>query len=382
VTAPGERSVGAGSSSGIIQTGDGVSLGAPAAVEPPPGGLAGLPRPPARAFVGRAAQLAELARPGARVVHGLGGVGKSELALQYAHRHRDRYRVVWWVLADTAEAAEAGLAELAAALHPDVRLAAGQADAATWALAWLQSHDRWLLILDNVERRGDVEHLLGRLGAGHVVLTTRRDVGWDDITDGVVRLDALDPADAVALLTRLTGTPDRETAALLAAELGGLPLALQQAGAYLRQTRSPLPAYLARLRTDPARVLASVAPGDDAQRAVARTWTVTTEAVAAQNPLALHLLRLLSCYAPDDLPRDVLTPAAPDPAAADEALGLLASYSMITLNETTITTHRLVQTVTRLDLPADLLAEAARLLDAARPAGTARTTPSPPAWRA
>ncbi|WP_330186196.1 tetratricopeptide repeat protein [Dactylosporangium sp. AC04546] len=366
VQVPGQRAAGVGHNAGIAQTGDhaqawqlsgAVTLRPPAEVPALAGGLVGLPKPPARAFVGRDDQLAALdglVRAGAGVVaqtvHGLGGVGKTELALQYAHRHRGRYRLVWWVLAESAETVAAGLAELAFRLHPDLRaVGTAQADAATWAVGWFASHDGWLLILDNVEARADVEPLLGQADTGQVLITTRRDVGWEDITDGCLRLDVLAPADAVALLLRLSGQTDAATAGVLAGELGCLPLALQQAGAYLRQTRTPITDYLQQLREDPAGLLATVAAGNDAQRAVARTWTVTTNAVTAQNPLTLRLLRLLACYAPNDLPRDVLTPTAA-PAAVDTALGVLASYNLITLTAQAISTHRLVQAVTRSQL--------------------------------
>jgi hypothetical protein len=175
--AAGDRSAAVGHNAGIVQTGDSarvlgnaVSLGIPGDVSPPEGGLVGLPRPPRRVFVGRVEQLDELgglvkACGGVviQAVHGLGGVGKSELALQYAHRHRIEYSLVWWVQAETPEAAEAGLAQLAFRLQPAVQVIATQAEAATWALAWLQCHDGWLLVLDNVEDRSLVEPLLGQM---------------------------------------------------------------------------------------------------------------------------------------------------------------------------------------------------------------------------
>jgi tetratricopeptide (TPR) repeat protein len=364
---PGQRSAQVQNNPGIVQTGDqaqarqvttAVSLGSPHSVDPPRGGLVGLVKRPARVFVGRDDQLAELdaivgAGSGviAQAVYGLGGVGKTELALQYVRRYRSRYRVVWWVTAETPATVEDGLAELAHRLHPDVQVVATQQEAAAWALAWLQSHDGWLLVLDNVEHRHHVERLLGDLTRGHVLITTRRDVGWDDITDGCLRLDVLTPAAAVTMLTQLAGQDDPATAGVLAGELGCLPLALQQAGAYLRQTRTPIASYLTRLREDPAQALDTTAAGtvtgraDEARRVVARTWSVTITDIANQNPTALLILRILACYAPDDIPRDLLSHAA-DPDQVDDALGLLASYSMIALTTTTVAVHRLVQTIT------------------------------------
>lgn len=403
VRADGPGAAAVAENTGIIQTGAGsqvrvmhnaVALREPSEVPPPVAVLIGLPRPAVRNFVGRAEQLDQLDQlvPGGigvvtHAVHGLGGVGKSELALQYAASRAGNYRVVWWVIAETAETIAAGLAELAFQLHPVAKLIATQDEAATWALAWLQAHDRWLLILDNVEDRSVAEPLLGQLRHGHVLITTRRDVGWDDIADRCLRLDVLTAAAAVDLLTRLSGLSDPATAAVLAGELGCLPLALRHAGAYIRQTRTSIDGYLRRLRQQPAAVLAE-APADKSGLAVARTWTLTMSAVAAQSPLALDVLRILACLAPDDLPRRVLQPLA-NGDAVDGALGLLASYHMITLTGDFVAVHRLVQMVTVAELrqsgdaedpepsPSDrrlvTLQQAAGLLSAAVPTGDPQT---------
>ena len=132
-------------------------------------------------------------------------------------------------------------------------------DAAGWATGWLQAHDRWLLILDNVEDPADVEPLLGQLGGGHVIVTSRRDADWGRLADPV-RLDVLDPAAAAQVLIVRTGqhgAADEEAAGQIAAELGFLPLALDQAAAYIVQQRISPAAYLASLRRNPARMHAA-----------------------------------------------------------------------------------------------------------------------------
>ena len=125
-------------------------------------------------------------------------------------------------------------------------------------MAWLQAHDRWLLILDNVNDPGDVEPLLGQLTGGHLLITTRRDTGWDQVADPI-RLDVLAPGPAAKLLTTRTGHHDpasQDAAASIADELGYLPLALHQAAAYITQTRIAPAAYLARLRQHPSAMYA------------------------------------------------------------------------------------------------------------------------------
>ncbi|MEO3859554.1 hypothetical protein [Acrocarpospora sp. B8E8] len=197
-------------------------------------------------------------------VYGLGGIGKSELALQDATRHRGRYRLVWWAEADTPINIQTSLANLARAICASPHsIAAGQAtveEAAAWAMAWLSAHPDWLLVLDNVERVADVEAYLGRLSGGHVLITTRRDIGWQALGCASINLDVLTLQAAPALLASLisgaargaatAGTEsEAETArelGALAEELGCLPLALTQAGGvhrlHPRHERAPLPA--------------------------------------------------------------------------------------------------------------------------------------------
>ncbi|MFG1872442.1 FxSxx-COOH system tetratricopeptide repeat protein [Micromonospora arborensis] len=337
-----------------------------------------------------------------QTVHGLGGVGKTELALQYAHRWRHRYPVRWWVTADTPAAVESGLAALTARLYPELALTATTGEAAAWAIGWLQNQARWLLVLDNVERRSDVEPLLAQLDNGHVLITTRRDVGWESIVDRCMRLGILDRECAVQLLLERAEQSDQSTAAVLAEELGYLPLALQQAAGYLRRTHVRMSSYLDRLRGQPATVLQVAVEGDQTERAVAQVWLVTLDRLSNEQPVAVDLLRILSCYAPDDVPRDMLSGYADEVGVVDDGLSALASYNLVTLTETTVSTHRLLQATVRSDMQGHfdtdsseiddgrqestwrrVLDRALALLDRARPShNLSVTVDSWPQWRA
>ena len=329
------------------------TLPAPGEVTAPPG-MHNLPRPPARVFVGRASALGRLREAldddasavVTQAVYGLGGVGKSELALHHAAACRGDYPVIWWITAEDTAQIEAGLAALAARLCREIATAGTTAEAAQWAVGWLQAHPGWLLILDNVNEPDEAEPLLGLLTGGHVLITTRRDTGWDRIAEPI-RLDVLDPGPAADLLTTRTGSRSeagREAAALIAAELGYLPLALDQAAAYIGQTHISLTDYLRRLREHASDMYAA---GDgSAQRTIDRVWDITIDAIRARHPSAVTLLHILACYAPDNIPRVILGGSDdPDRLAVDEALGVLASYSMITLTPETVSLHRLVQAV-------------------------------------
>jgi tetratricopeptide (TPR) repeat protein len=312
-------------------------------------------------FVGRSSALGQLGgalAAGAsavitQAVYGLGGVGKSELALQHAAAHLADYSLIWWITAEDPAQIQAGLAALAARLCREIATAGTTEDAAGWAIGWLQTHRGWLLILDNVNDPTDVELLLGQLTGGHILITTRRDTGWDQITSPIP-LDVLAPGPAADLLTTRTGSHDqagRDAAAAVAAELGYLPLALDQAAAYVRQTRIALTVYLQRLRQQPAAMYAAAGSGQ-AQRTIARVWDITIEAIRAHDLSAIKLLHIMACYAPDNVPRIMLsTEDGTRKLAVDEALGVLASYSMITLTAETVSMHRLVQAVIRARQP-------------------------------
>jgi hypothetical protein len=169
--ASGERAIAAGESIGVAVSGDNARV----VVLPTeavhwartvvaPAGAGFLPGSASGVFVGRESELLELRalltgggtaavtqQVSVRAIHGLGGVGKSTLALQYAHRYRDAYTLVWWVGAETAESIVSGLAGLAMALCPQWAGAVGPDERAAWAVLWLQEHEGWLLVFDNVE---------------------------------------------------------------------------------------------------------------------------------------------------------------------------------------------------------------------------------------
>ncbi|GAA1747066.1 FxSxx-COOH system tetratricopeptide repeat protein [Nonomuraea bangladeshensis] len=340
-----------------------------------PSALSNLPGGAAEVFVGRDEALATLERELqadrsrvviGQVIHGIGGVGKTELARQYALARAERYRVRWWIVADGADQIQNGLAMLAERLHPPLpRQSAlttvlGVEQAAAWAYGWLQAHQDWLLVLDNVEDPRDVRDLLGQLRTGHILLTTRRDVAWPD---GVrpVPLNVLGPDAAIDLLAQTSRCPepaDRPAIAAIAQELGRLPLALEQAGAYLREARISPKAYLELLSRHPAHLYAAVPEGGDAGRAIARLWNSHLGTIRDRNPHAEHLLRVLACYAPDNIPRDLIDAdwadrdaGVPNPATLD-ALRLLVSYGLISLDRHTISMHRLLQAVLTTPAPA------------------------------
>ncbi|MGW7328136.1 tetratricopeptide repeat protein [Streptomyces sp. NPDC054840] len=286
-------------------------------------------------------------------VHGLGGVGKSVLAAYWA-ADRATARVRWWITADSPDAVDAGLASLARRLQPGLgELPAGLQTER--AVQWLATHDDWLIILDNVDRVDDVDMLVDRVAShGQVLVTTRRATGWHRHA-ATIRLDVFEPAESVALFTRILshhGPRDTDGADAVCAELGHLALAVEQAAAYCAETGIGPRAYLDRLAQWPAKMFAKTSEGRNSERTVARIWHLTLDRLA-DTPLAGDLLRILAWYAPTGIPRDLLDGAA-EPPELDEAIGRLVAYSMVSDNhDGTLTVHRLVQALARTPEPND-----------------------------
>ncbi|MFJ8731940.1 FxSxx-COOH system tetratricopeptide repeat protein [Streptomyces bauhiniae] len=363
-------------------------------------GMSNLPRH-RTGFVGRKDELERLdrvlSRPGAVLVqalHGLGGVGKSTLAAHWADTREHGCQPVRWFTADSPAGVAQGLVELAVALQPASRVLPVEA-LAEWGLQWLASHTGWLVVLDNVNDPADIAPLLDRVPGGRFLITSRLAEGWEeDVT--LVRLDVLDADESLALITSIItrkGPRDLDGAAELCAELGHLPLAVEQAGAYIAQNPFTTPrTYLQLLAEHPATMYERGGATTRAERTVARVWDITLDRIATQQPEAIDLLRALAWYAPEDIPLHLCAGLAAQPALAT-ALGLLSAYSMITPDPATgtLAVHRLVQALARTPDPAnphrtpDLIDQARTLatinLDNALP-GQWEDPVTWPGWRA
>ena len=350
-------------------------------------------------FTGREQQLATLAQALERggtvavtqVLHGGGGIGKTALAAEYAWRQGASLEAVWWVRAETPTTLVGDYAELASALGLSEAAQPDQHKAVMTVRRWLEDHDRWLLVLDNAEAPdtpsglpaplGRVVDLLPRVVPGQVLVTSR-DARWEEHAT-LTELDAFTSNEAVAFLLTRSGSSDQATATHVAALLGWLPLALEQAGAYVRETRIPLSAYLERLQRFPALTLARGRPRDrDPADTVASTWQVSLERVQPV-PGAVAVLEMCAFLGPEEIPRELFAQRL-DPAAGrldvladdlftlDEAIGALRRFGLAKADERTLTVHRLLQQIIRDSLDpataASRVGTAVQLLAAAFPA--------------
>jgi tetratricopeptide (TPR) repeat protein len=324
-------------------------------------------RPLGSLFKGRDAFLADLRRrfsgPGneARVivasqaVHGLGGIGKTRAAVEYAWRFGDEYSALLFVRASSPSELRARLADLVGVLAIDTAETAVEPRLAA-VFAWLDARPGWLLILDNVDAEDaahEAQALLARLTAGDVLITSRI-ANWPAGVEPR-ELHVLGESDAVAFLLERTRNnrrkqPDDATAAeSIARQLDGLALALEQAGTLIAKQRLSLAEYLARWQETRADVLKWY---DKRLMKYPASVAVTWETSFAQlGPGEQALLRVLAFLDPAPIPLFFFDAAPLAAAVADprEALAGLAGLSLVRYapEEDTVSVHRLVQEVTR-----------------------------------
>jgi hypothetical protein len=288
------------------------------------------------------ARLTGTDRPRVVALCGLGGAGKTSAAQEYAHRHLAELGLVWQFPAQETTALTAAFAELAAQLGTGDRPA--NADPISQVHGVLAAHpEHWLLIFDNAPGPDALQHVLPPGGQGRVLITSQNP-HWP----GRQALDVpmLDQDVAAAFLQDRTGLADWDAARELADELGGLPLALEQAGAYIQATGDSLAGYLTLFRQRRPDMLSRGEP-TGYKGTVATTWALAFGQLERSTPQAVGLLRLLAYYAPEAIPvrlllqprpglanqlsqevAAVVLPLLEDELAAKDAIAALRRYSL------------------------------------------------------
>jgi hypothetical protein len=325
--------------------------------------------------------------PGPRiaVLCGLGGAGKTSVAVEYAHRHLAEVGVAWQFAAGDFTVLAAGFGELAAQLG-ERGLADTRDPVVSVHAALAGSAAPWLVIFDNAADMASVAAFFPPGGPGRVLVTSQN-AAWPG---QVLDVPMLDRDAAAGFLVSRSGDPDRQAALVLAGELGGLPLALEQAAAYTQATGGTLAGYLDSFRRRRADVLARGEP-TGYSKTVASTWALAFGRLQQAAPGAAGLLRLLAFCAPEAVPwrlllqprrglagrlgeqvAPVLVPLLEDELAAGDAVAALRRFSLVTLaGDGSVSVHRLVQAVTVDQMAAELAGEwrqaAAALIEAAIP---------------
>ena len=293
-------------------------------------------------------------------LQGIGGVGKTQLAIEYAWRYRSEYDIVWWIPADQPVLVRSSLATLATRLGLASASVAGIDDAVAAVLDALrrgEPYDRWLLIFDNADQPEDLNEFIPR-EPGHALITSR-DNRWDTVADTIL-VDVFSRSESVEFLNRRVPTGIAEAdAGRLAEELGDLPLALEQAGALQAETGISVEEYLEALKQQTGRLLIQGKP-PEYPNSMTAAWQLSVEQLQRKMPEAVTLLQCCAFFGPEPIPRDVFTRridgARPelaklvgDTILRTQAIQMLGRFALARVDPAsrTLQVHRLVQALIR-----------------------------------
>src|SRR6266852_2320413 len=310
-------------------------------------------------------------------LHGLGGIGKTHLALEYAYRHAPEYAAVFWITAESAKTILTSFLTIAAMLQLPDQQEADQQRIIVAVQRWLTTHSGWLLIWDNLEEMELMQRFLPPASRGAVLITTQRQA-LGTLAQGL-ELPTMTPEEGMLLLLRrakvlspqvmseqmhqlaVSNPTEYAAARELVTVMGGLPLALDQAGAYIEETGCNLSDYLQRYESQRAQLLERRGtPGGDHPHSVASTFRLSSQRVERDHPAAAEVLRLCAFLYAEAIPEELFVavgfphkaveaPVAADSYQLDLTIAALRTFSLVQRHpETrTLSIHRLVQAVIR-----------------------------------
>jgi tetratricopeptide (TPR) repeat protein len=311
---------------------------------------------------------AALESRGRAALSGLGGVGKTQTATEYTYLYRKEYQSVFWARAESRDTLLPGFVAIATALHLPESAAQKQEEAVGAVERWLEASPGWLLVLDNADDLALARDFIPRDTPGHILLTTRAQA-----TSAVaerVEIQEMEAAEGALFLLRRAGIiprdaplsaaveGDRQLAEQISRELGGLALALDQAGAFIEEAPSSLAEYLDFYRSERSKLLAERGGLGD-HPSVSVTFSLAFKKVAEASAAAADLVRLCAFLAPDAIPEEIFSEGAAElgenlakvetPLDFARVLKEAGRHSLIERNpqSKTLDIHRLVQAVVR-----------------------------------
>jgi len=305
----------------------------------------------------------------AQAMSGLGGIGKTQTVIEYTYRYYDHYSAVFWVRAETHALIVADFVAIAAHLSLSEKDEQDQTRTVEAVKQWLNTSTHWLLILDNVEDFTVLQDFLPQEDKGSIIITTRSQS--TGVFAQCITLEQMHPDEGAAFLLRRSkiieesvpqeSIPEKlyDDAQALAHVLDGLPLALDQAGAYIEETGCSLLEYNNRYQARQITLLDRRGTTNaDHPHSVSTTFSLCLEKVEHVSPLAAEVLRLCAFLSPEAIPEEILIEGslelgplfqtvATDPLALGDALAVLGQYSLLHRNSETkmLSLHRLVQVV-------------------------------------
>lgn len=300
---------------------------------------------------------------------GLGGMGKTQIAIEYVYRYHHEYRYIFWVRGDTRERMLSEFASLAFTLNLKEQQVQEQQQLIEAVGSWLRKNAQWLLIIDNIEDLRTAWTILPTTAKGHILLTTRTQTTGNIAQN--IDLEKMTLKEGTLFLLRRTkivaqDAPSQEAALTdytsaqsIAEALDGLPLALDQAGAFIEESGCNLSNYLNHYQAKRLKLLQMRGSFDFYHpMSVKDTFTYSLEKIEKISPTAVELLRYCAFLDPDAIPEELiinganelgptLQPVANDPFLLDATLVILRKFSLVrrNANANTLTMHRLVQAV-------------------------------------
>ncbi|MFJ7625418.1 FxSxx-COOH system tetratricopeptide repeat protein [Streptomyces sp. NPDC097595] len=337
----------------------------------PPAVWSGVPRRNTR-FTGRDASLMAVydmlhaagARHGRVVLHGMSGIGKTQLAAEYAHLFGAEYDVVWWVPAER----RASFRQQLAGLAPELGLSTGaeygeRLRAVRDALRRGEPYARWLLVLDGADEPEQIQDLVPT-GPGHVLITSRNPE-WTEHGCTALDVPPYTTQESVAFVRRRAPRLTKEEAARLAGALDGLPLLLDQAAGWLSEAAMPVDEYIRLLDEGAGQDVVRVSA--DFPLAFRTAWSILLNRLRETAPEAVELLHLCCFFAPGAVPVQLLRAVPPealpeglarlvrDPALWNSAIRHLRAFSVIRVEsrgtDESVHLHRMVHQIIRKDIP-------------------------------
>ncbi|NMO49792.1 tetratricopeptide repeat protein [Actinoplanes sp. TBRC 11911] len=291
-------------------------------------------------------------------LHGMGGVGKSQVAIEYIHKHRSEYDLIWWIPAEHKSQILSALTELAQRLGLDLsREAISAVPAVREALSTAETpYANWFLVFDNAESLSDVRPFFPTGGHGKILVTSRN-AEWAAVTR-TLEVDVFSRPESTAFLRKRTPELALADADRLAEALGDLPLAVEQAAAWRVATGMPVDQYLELLNEKRIELL-ELGTSPDYEVSVAAAWNVSLDKLEEVNGAALQLLQVCSFFAPEPISRDLFagSPSAQitetldetlrDPIKLARAIRDIQRYALAKFDHRagTLQMHRLVQAV-------------------------------------
>ena len=302
---------------------------------------------------------------------GLGGIGKTQIVLEYIKRSSQRYQTILWLNASSRDVFNAEVNTLADKIPLSSKDRENEQRLFAALQRWLQNQVRWLLVLDHLEDMTLVNSIVPAQSEGHVLLTTHTQV-----TRGIastLSIPSLSTEASVNLLLRRAGFITKESALdqlpvhmrqegeTISNLLDGFPLALDQAGAYLEETGCSLVSYIELFHRERATLLSQrgqLLDHNNHPDSVTVTLSLAIEQVSNEEAVNLELLYLLAFLQPDGIPEELLIKGASElrgpvrsllaqPLRLHQALARLRNFSLIQHNadRTMFSTQRIVQVI-------------------------------------